>query len=336
MIKSFHLCIEAALQQVDSVTALHHLESSIHMAHADRSYWKQQDDEAIVQEFDGQQGYLYHIDIKLSQTKTIPLKIDRSDLHILYVLSSDGIVKLLNDRDSVLTALEPERARYLYLPEDCYRLQLPKGHTQLFGLYFRGTIFRKGNDRPYEFLHPLIEAYRAQSTTPQCSIDFKVGPRTRLQIQIICKNLQAQQLHNESFIYAKIIQLIELSLDKVHEEQSKAQYGQRIASNAHHLLALYIEDEGQRAMIKKLESDLNLDLATINRYHQRYFGSSLITLRNQILLDKAKEHLQSGLTATETAYTLNYSYLQAFSNFFKNQTGISVKEFLDRNENGST
>lgn len=336
MIKSFHLGIAVDFQRVSSSTALEHIESSLHMAHSDQSYWKRLDDEAIIQEFDGQQGFLYHIDIKLSQAKTIPLMIERSDLHILYVLSSDGAVHLHSQADHMLTSVGPDRARYLYLPEDGYRLQLPKGHTQLFGLYFRGTIFRQGNDRPYAFLHPLIQAHRSRSALAHTSIDFRVGPRTKLQIEMTCKNLQAQQLHNEGFIYAKLIQLIELSLDKVHEEQSKAQYAQRIATNARNLLALYIEDEGQCASIRKLAGDLHLEIDTINRYHRYYFGTSLSSLRHQILVDKAKEHLRSGLTATETAYALNYSCLEAFSRFFAKHYGKSVKEFIIEERKSST
>ncbi|GGH18219.1 hypothetical protein GCM10011418_21700 [Sphingobacterium alkalisoli] len=123
-------------------------------------------------------------------------------------------------------------------------------------------------------------------------------------------------------------------MEKVGQEQTKEQHDKRIAVNARNLLALYIEDEGQSASLKRLETDLKLDSDTISRSYKRYFGTTLSDLREELLLEKAKEYLRAGHTATETAYALNYSYIYSFSRFFKTQAGISVSEYIQRLRSG--
>lgn len=335
MKKSFHLQLHEYFNSTESINDLQHLRPILRMQHAEVSYWKTGEDEAILQEFDGQQGYLYHLDIILQELRIIPLEIDQCDMHILYVLVGDEKVTLYTASAEPLAEIQSGRARYLYLSPDDYSIALPSGRTQIFGLYFSGRLFRKDNDRPYDFLKPLIDAQRIKSVEPQCSIDFRVGPQTKLHIEIICKELRAKQLHNESFIYAKLIQLIELSLEKVGQEQIKAQHDKRIATNARNLLALYMEEEGQQSNIHKLATDLKLDSDTLNRYHRRYFGLSLRNQRDNLLLEKAKELLRSGQTATQTAYSLNYSSIYSFSRFFKRQAGMSVIEYLRRLREGN-
>lgn len=333
MKKSFHLQLHEYFNSAESLSE-RQLEPTLLMQHAEASYWKTGNDEAILQEFDGQRGFLYHLDVTLEASRMIPLEIDRSDLHILYVLSGDGTVTLYTACAEPLAEILSERARYLYLSPDDYSIAIPSGRTQIFGLYFSGRIFRQGNERPYDFLKPLITAYRDKAAEPQCSIDFRVGPQTKLHIEMICRELRAKQLHNESFIYAKLVQLIELSLEKVGQEQTKEQHDKRIAINARNLLALYIEDEGQQASLKRLETDLKLDSDTLNRYHRRYFGTSLRDQREELLLEKAKEYLRAEHTATQTAYALNYSSIYSFSRFFKRQAGMSVIEYLRRLREG--
>ncbi|GGH15714.1 hypothetical protein GCM10011418_17630 [Sphingobacterium alkalisoli] len=81
---------------------------------------------------------------------------------------------------------------------------------------------------------------------------------------------------------------------------------------------------------------LKLDSDTISRSHKRYFGTTLSDLREELLVEKAKEYLREGQTATQTAYSLNYSCLDAFSRFFKKHAEMRPSEYLrqllERNE----
>ncbi|TJY66080.1 helix-turn-helix transcriptional regulator [Sphingobacterium alkalisoli] len=71
-------------------------------------------------------------------------------------------------------------------------------------------------------------------------------------------------------------------------------------------------------------------------YFLRTFNldTTLSDLREELLLEKAKEYLREGQTATQTAYVLNYSSIYSFSRFFKTQAGMSVSEYVRRLRTG--
>src|SRR5690606_5764242 len=129
-----------------------------------------------------------------------PLRVDRGDLHVLYLMEAEGDVVLEDSARHRVCTLSPGRGRYLYLPPGAYRLRLPRGRLVLFGFYFDGGIFREGNERPFEFLHDVIHAYRSRSEEVCYSRDFRIGPRTRSRIQHLCGNLRKEDFSNESFV----------------------------------------------------------------------------------------------------------------------------------------
>jgi len=331
MKKNIHLNLKDDFQ-------LQHLESkelppqpSILISSAELTYWKNGQEQIIKQEYDGRHGYLFSLDISLVRKRNIKFNIELADIHIIYLLASDQEITILNSSNKKLTSLKTHRAQYLYLPPATYTLNLSKGYSQIFGFYFSGKIFRNGNERPYEFLYNLIEAYRSKSMEAICSQDFKVGVQTKKQIEIICKNLKPHKLNNESFIYSNLVRLIELSLEKINIEHIRVGHDKRAALNASNLLKLYIEDKGQQAKICDLSFDMNINSNTLNRFHKRFFGKSLQELRNEILIEKAKYFLQTGISIKECAYILQYNSPEAFNHFFKNNTGIAPSNYLIEN-----
>lgn len=323
MKKSIHINLKDyfTLESIESCEST--VVPSITISFAETSYWKSGLEEVIIQEYDGRHGYLYSLDVNFVKKRTIQFQIDVADIHILYLLSSDQEITIFDSSYRKLTSLKNHRAQYLYLPPERYTLELPKGYSQIFGFYFSGKIFRNGNDRPYEFLYKLIEAHRNKSMQAVCSLDFKAGVQTKQMIEIICKNLKPHKLNNESFIYSNLVRLIELSLEKINFEHIRLGHDYRAALNASNLLKLYIEDKGQQAKICDLSHAMKLDSDTLNRLHKRYFGKSLRTLRNELLIEKAKEHLQSGITCKDCAYILQYNSPEAFNHFFKKGTGVT-------------
>ncbi|MBD1433759.1 AraC family transcriptional regulator [Sphingobacterium sp. DN00404] len=328
MKKSMHLGLHEYFNEVDSPAYLTNIERSIAMRHAEETYWKHQSEEVILQDFDGLQGYLYFIDIVLDDERHIPFEIDHPDLHILYVLSDNDTVSIVDQQTDAVCQVPSERAIYLYLPSDDYQFNLPKGFTKIFGFYFRASIFRRGNERAYDFLHPLLDAHRQQSNLPLASRDFMVGPKTRYHIEWLCENLHPTQLNNDHFISGKILELIELSRIKILSEDSKISHELRIAQEARELLILYIAHDGQSTQLKKLEEALEPTLSTINRFHKTYFGKTLQQLRDDLLLDRACDLLRSGLSPTECAYELNYNSPESFYHFFKKNKGLSPLSYL--------
>src|SRR5690606_29846631 len=127
MKKSMHLGLHEYFEQVSSLSDLAEIKRSTPMRNAEETYWKNKREEAVLQEFDGHQGYLYFIDVLLEKERCIPFEIDHADLHILYVLSDSGTVKLYDSQTTLLCQLSNHRARYLYLPPEDYHIALPPG-----------------------------------------------------------------------------------------------------------------------------------------------------------------------------------------------------------------
>src|SRR5690606_36772485 len=160
MKKSFHLGLYEHFDPVRTADSLVHLKQGVTMPNAEASYRKEHDEEAVLQEFDGHYGFLYYIDVRLDRQRHIPVEVDRADMHILYVLQSPGQTRLYDTDVRPVCQLDSQRAVYLYLSPEEYSSCLPRGWTRLFGFYFRAIIFRRCNERPCDFLRPLLEAYR--------------------------------------------------------------------------------------------------------------------------------------------------------------------------------
>ncbi|WP_437920276.1 helix-turn-helix domain-containing protein [Sphingobacterium sp. LRF_L2] len=335
MEKSLDLKLYSYFKQESSSTALKRLQQQLHLRHAEVSYWKQGEEEALLQQFDGLHGFLYHLDIAIEAERCIPLVIGRADLHILYLFSSEGHIQLYQSSTGDICSIASERARYLYLPKEEYILQLPRGKSQLFGFYFSGNVFRRGNERPYDFLYSILEHYRAKSAHPISSLDFRVGSRTRNHIETLCKKLDVRQLDNESFIFQQIIALIKLSKEKVDQDQSKVARSVRIAIEAHHVLQQFIQEKGQLTSVVDLQRAMRIEASTINKHYKSYFGRSLRSARLDMLIERAKLLLQTGLTPSLCAYELQYSAPEAFYHFFKHHTGLSPSQFLEKQKKES-
>lgn len=84
------------------------------------------------------------------------------------------------------------------------------------------------------------------------------------------------------------------------------------------------------------ESDLNLDLLSeiqsISKYHllrlfKKYYG---LTPRQYLInkrIEKARKHLENGMSVTETCFTVGFESLGSFSVLFKTKTGKSPFQF---------
>jgi len=84
------------------------------------------------------------------------------------------------------------------------------------------------------------------------------------------------------------------------------------------------------------EGDVNLDLLSnnqsISKYHllrlfKKYYG---LTPRQYLIdkrIEKAKKHLEDGMSVTETCFAVGFESLGSFSALFKTKTGKSPAEF---------
>ncbi|SKB38063.1 AraC-type DNA-binding protein [Sphingobacterium nematocida] len=316
------------LDKVASAHCLEQLEASLILRDSETSYWKRGADEAILQEFDTLEVFLSCLDTLFVEARTIPIKVKLHDIHVLYVLEASAAIHLHDAQGRLISQQLCGRGMYYYLPPGRYTVTIPAGKSQLFGYYFRSKTFRKKNKEPYVFLHSLLQARRAQLPEVVVSRDFKVGKRTRMYIHALCRGLKKRKLKNESFVFGIIHDLIDLSAEKISEEETKMSYDLKIATQARKLLAMYIEEKGQEAQIIVLADDLKLDIDTVNRYHKLHFGKCLRELRTELLLARAKSLLASGMSPTGTAYELRYSSLDAFGRFFKKYSKQTASGYI--------
>lgn len=327
MIKTLHI----QLQQVFKTPAKPCLSAMIPtmvMPCGQQLYYKQEQDEAILQEFDGLLGYINLLDLKLKNNRIIPLHVTGPDIHLIALLTAQSPIHIKELHTDKIYEIKPLRGRYLYLSAGDYELHIPIGHTSIFNFYFRCSIFRDGNERPFEFLHPLINAHHSGSTNSCCSIDFKAATRTRSYIRHLLNNLKKGKLDNEKHILHEIEQLIKLSSEKIFIE-----YGQFIASRHQaHMIAEELEkrikDEGQKFIIKDLSNIFGKSKQYLGRIFKNEYELSIQQYRNNLLIVHVKEQLLLQSNITQTAYHCGFNNVQHFNTFFKSMTGISPGAFL--------
>lgn len=328
MKKTLHYRLQDYFGPAVEPKALNRAGPTLSIRHAACSCFINDDGEAIEQEFDGHYGYLYSYDLWLAEPVVFAMEVDMADLHVLYLMDGQEDIYLLDSLQQPICKITPERARYLYLPEGCYYLSAPAGYTQLFGFYFDGQIFRQGNERPFRFLHGLIEAYRRGSTAPHYSIDFRVGPRTKARIEYLLTHLENGQLNTERFVLDGLTELLLISRDKVVEEYEMSSASKLVAKRTRELLQQYVEQYGQEFRLAQVSEDLQLSMSYIKRAFLTQYKQSLSSYKNELILEKSKLLLALGMRISEVAYDCGYNSLGAFGHFFKRQTGITAQAYI--------
>lgn len=300
----------------------------IKMAHAVDNLYSNSIGTAVLQSFDGLLGYINMLDLRLAAAQTIHLQASRADLHIFYFLQGKSPLEIRDIIGQQCCIIHPSRARYFYLPAGDYEIQLPAGDTAILNFYFRHSIFRDGNERPFRFLHPLIDAHRQASPRSGCSIDFRVGPRTISRLRYLCQHLKKGDFDNDQFIYRELTELIKLSRDKIFEE-----YEQRVGSSEeamaiYHEMERLIRIKGQEFRIDELCESFSKSKQYLGRIFKKKYKQSLQESRRQLLIKLIKEQIILIQSPTDTAYACGFNSLHHFSKFFKNEIGLSPSEYL--------
>ncbi|MCY4779357.1 AraC family transcriptional regulator [Sphingobacterium sp. UT-1RO-CII-1] len=329
MKKSLHINLRAYFGRALNPSTVGLREPEVLIRHSKQKHYKKDSDWAITQEFDGRYGYLYCHEISVEQEKTMPIKIKKNDLHVLYLIQGQEIELYAKNKKDTKIVLSAKRARYFYLPTGRYYLVLPKGRSLLFGFYFDGKIFRRNYELQFDFLLPLLHAQRQQLSAPVASIDFKVAERTHAYIEQLCDELTDVDLSNESTILTHYIALIKLSKEKVFDEYKIESADKNLATKAHKLLVQKVQHLGQEYRVHELAQLLDRNVDYLNKIHKIYYGCSLSELKDTTLLAIAKKLLATSPSISSCAYACGYSSVSAFTRFFQKQTGKTPSEFLN-------
>lgn len=301
----------------------------LHIRHAEEHYYAKEGNWAIAQEFDGKHGYLFSYDLYFEEAVVIPVRVDIGDLYVLYLVEGDADILIRDAADNLICTLVPCRARYLYVPPGDYQVELSRGKHQIFGFYFDGGIFRDGNDRSFRFLHEVIAAYQHKATDLVFSIDFLVGPKTRLHIAHLCKNLTKGNFNNETFIFDELSRLVQLSRRKVHEEYEQINPAQHLADNAIELVKAYVHTHGQAFSIQHVASDLDVTAAHLCRVFKDEQLPSPRSYKDRFLLARCKKELLHDQQLGDVAERCRFSSIASFSRFFKKHTGQTPGAYKD-------
>lgn len=287
------------------------------------------DNQALLQEFDSFFSYISILDALFQSDKNqLSLRIQRGDIHGFYLLDAETSITLIHSHTQTNFPLDVGRGCYFYLPPGDYRLELPSGYLKLFSLCFRAKIFRRGNERQYQFLHALIEAYRQQKDEVVQSLDFRLSSGIRLLIERLFAGLKSGSLESELYIQAQTLELLRLSKDAVFEEYEKILSNQFLAQQVNEAIRLGIRQEGLDFRLEVLPRLFDRSLQYLGRIHRETFGQSLTQCRSGALLEMAQETLETAASITTAAYICGFSDLHQFRRFFKKASGITPTEYL--------
>lgn len=327
MKKSLYFDFAAALGAPASAPTAGDRTPRLPIRHADIVYFATDGNRMIGQEFDGRYGYLYSYEIQLRQSVQIPVRVDLPDMHVLYLMAANHDISLCDTGQIPPFCLSPERACYLYLPIGEYRLHIPSGHSHLFGFYFDGKIFRKGNERPFSFIADLIQAYRQRANQAMSSPHFAIGPRILTHIRYLCENMQHGKLSNEAFIQQSLVQLIELSKEKIFEEYDRISNPEYLIRRGRKLLGDMIQLHGNKAQITDVAHQLRVRPEYLSRVHKRYFPMTLSDYRNKLLEEKIKALLTGYKSLLEISLECGFHGPSELSRFFKKHSGLTPAQY---------
>ncbi|MDF2476462.1 MAG: hypothetical protein K0S24_1945 [Sphingobacterium sp.] len=287
--------------------------------------------QACLQQFDGLIGYINLLDLEIQTAIAIPVQVKRADIHIFYVITDGEAIQIRDLQQEISYSISSNRGRYFYLAPGDYELLVPAGRYTVVNFYFRGSIFRDGNERPFQFLHPLIAAYRQKDPNTFCSIDFRVGPRTILLMKAIMANIKKGDLDSEVNILWGIKKLIKLSKEKIFEEYDKISESHLKSKEAYASIKQAVAEYGQDFKLSDIAMRLNISKDYLHLLIHSYYGQSPHELKINFMLDLAKKYIVDGMHTDAVAYELGYSAPSSFTRFFKKRTGISPTEFFRRN-----
>ncbi len=148
----------------------------------------------------------------------------------------------------------------------------------------------------------------------------------------LCEQMQREKsdngLNNWIFNHS-IVGLILYYINKLCEKENTESSYKKESKEYIHLRKfkkLIREKIDARVKVKDYAAQLNITTTHLNRLCNSLTGvSASQTIYNNIILESKKYLEYSTFTVSEIAYILNFKSPSHFSNFFKNQTGLSPK-----------
>jgi len=172
------------------------------------------------------------------------------------------------------------------------------------------------------------------------SLSIKVNDSFLLQLQNVFKELLCEiksfQSNSEHIIRA-LLYFILIKLNRAYADCYRLSAETENNTIAFLFKQLLQNEIGNNQNINYYSRKLGISRVTLNKYVKSQFGITVSEMINEYTLFEIKSHLlYSNLNINEIAFLLNYSEANHLTRFFKNNTGISPKEFRNAYQNGSS
>lgn len=287
--------------------------------------WQSKAGTIIQQTFDARYGLLYYYEFSVLEPFTITFIRKKGDINLLYPLQYAGVQLDFKTEASCVPIPIDQEAFYLYSPKGEYEIRLPVGHHIIVGFIIDAGVVRPPASRAYDFITPLNEAKRSKSPLPLQSPSFKIGPLTMKILHNLFQSLRPREIRNEAQFLSYIIYLIELSRLKLMHAAEKEQIHQpnKLIQHARKLLKLSIQSSGAKALLSDIAESLEIPLWRLSHAHQKYYKTSFLTYRNELLLKYVIQHIQAHDKMIEAALNCGFAGIAEMNRFLKRQTGKS-------------
>lgn len=121
--------------------------------------------------------------------------------------------------------------------------------------------------------------------------------------------------------------LLLISIQSTQAPEISDDYSARVFREAIDVMNSNLNNELNVPAIARL---CGVSQTTLKTVFRRHAGKGVKKYYNELRIEAAKNTLESGKSISETAYCFGFSSPSYFSQFFKNNTGMSIREYLKR------
>ncbi|MBO4734585.1 MAG: helix-turn-helix domain-containing protein [Clostridia bacterium] len=94
------------------------------------------------------------------------------------------------------------------------------------------------------------------------------------------------------------------------------------------VMEMMSSNQNKILIIPEMAQNCGVCATTLKNAFKRHSGKSIKKYYSELKLETAKEMLHKGMTAQQIAFKLGFSSSSYFSQFFKNSTGVSIREYM--------
>lgn len=290
-------------------------------------YRKKESVSCLEQEFKGRLAYLHYYEIVSTSNMRIQVKVSRKEIYALYVLQAESAIGLSDVSSAPIVRVNSRRAAYLYAPAGDYILHLPAGKTRLFVFYFDIGVFDDGADKDFDFLQPLLQAYRADGPLARASLDFALGPISSLYIRELCQSLKRGSLDHQISMLEQLKEIVKLSKRKVDIQYGAQKDYIYYTDLAKDLLEMEVRKNGAKFSTNVLTDVLPYTKQSLNRIFKARFRKSIRQYAVSYLVGLSQNMIRSGVPIWKVSLQFNFNDVRSFRRTFFKISGKSPQQF---------